>query len=88
MTLAANEPFWVIFLANLQRIPHSVIEAAQLEGAREGSIFFRIITPMMGYVIFINLVLAFSGSFKSFDLVYSMTGGGPAHYTEVIAVYV
>ncbi|MDR1904437.1 MAG: sugar ABC transporter permease [Treponema sp.] len=79
--------FMVIFLANLQRVPHSVIEAAQLEGAREGSIFFRIITPMMGHVIFINSVLAISGSFKSFDLVYSMTGGGPAHYTEVIAVY-
>jgi len=41
----------------------------------------------MGYVIFINSVLAISGSFKSFDLVYSMTGGGPAHYTELIAVY-
>ncbi|MDR1030611.1 MAG: sugar ABC transporter permease [Treponema sp.] len=79
--------FMVIFLANLQRIPNSVIEAAQLEGASEGSIFFRIITPMMGYVIFINSVLAISGSFKSFDLVYSMTGGGPAHYTEVLAVY-
>jgi multiple sugar transport system permease protein/raffinose/stachyose/melibiose transport system permease protein len=42
---------------------------------------------MLGYVIFINSVLAISGSFKSFDLIYSMTRGGPAHYTEVIAVY-
>jgi multiple sugar transport system permease protein/raffinose/stachyose/melibiose transport system permease protein len=79
--------FMVIFLANLQRIPNSMIEAARLEGAGEGSIFARIIVPMMGYVIFINSVLAISGSFKSFDLIYSMTGGGPAHYTEVIAVY-
>jgi multiple sugar transport system permease protein/raffinose/stachyose/melibiose transport system permease protein len=79
--------FMVIFLANLQRIPNSTIEAARLEGAGEGSIFLRIIVPMMGYVIFINSVLAISGSFKSFDLVYSMTGGGPAHYTTVIAVY-
>jgi multiple sugar transport system permease protein/raffinose/stachyose/melibiose transport system permease protein len=79
--------FMVIFLANLQRIPYSLIEAAQLEGAGEGKTFIKIIVPMMGYVIFINSVLAISGSFKSFDLVYSMTGGGPAHYTEVIAVY-
>jgi multiple sugar transport system permease protein/raffinose/stachyose/melibiose transport system permease protein len=79
--------FMVIFLANLQRIPNSMIEAARLDGAGEGSIFVRLIVPMMGYVIFINSVLAISGSFKSFDLVYSMTGGGPAHYTEVIAVY-
>ena len=77
----------VIFLANLQRIPNSVIEAARLEGAGEGTIFCRVIAPMLGYVIFINAVLAISGSFKSFDLIYSMTGGGPAHYTEVIAVY-
>lgn len=79
--------YMVIFLANLQRIPNSMIEAARLDGAGEGGIFARIIVPMMGYVIFINSILAISGSFKSFDLVYSMTGGGPAHYTEVIAVY-
>jgi multiple sugar transport system permease protein/raffinose/stachyose/melibiose transport system permease protein len=79
--------YMVIFLANLQRIPNTVIEAARLEGAGEGTIFLRIITPMLGYVIFINSVLAISGSFKSFDLIYSMTGGGPAHFTEVIAVY-
>lgn len=79
--------YMVIFLANLQRIPNSVIEAAQLEGAGEGTIFFKVIAPMLGYVVFINAILAISGSFKSFDLIYSMTGGGPAHYTEVIAVY-
>ncbi len=79
--------YMVIFLANLQRIPNSVIEAARLEGASEGTIFLKIITPMLGGVIFINSILAISGSFKSFDLIYSMTGGGPAHYTEVIAMY-
>jgi multiple sugar transport system permease protein/raffinose/stachyose/melibiose transport system permease protein len=79
--------YMVIFLANLQRIPNTLIEAAQIEGASEGKIFLKIIVPMLGYVIFINSILAVSGSFKSFDLIYSMTGGGPAHYTEVIAVY-
>jgi multiple sugar transport system permease protein/raffinose/stachyose/melibiose transport system permease protein len=79
--------YMVIFLANLQRIPNALIEAAQLEGASEGKIFLKIITPVLGYVIFINSILAVSGSFKSFDLIYSMTGGGPAHYTEVLAVY-
>jgi multiple sugar transport system permease protein/raffinose/stachyose/melibiose transport system permease protein len=79
--------YMVIFLANMQRLPNSVIESAQLEGAGEWTIFSRIVVPMLGYVIFINSVLAISGSFKSFDLIYSMTRGGPAHYTEVIAVY-
>jgi multiple sugar transport system permease protein/raffinose/stachyose/melibiose transport system permease protein len=79
--------YMVIFLANLQRIPNTLIEAAQLEGASEGKIFLKIIAPMLSYVVFINSILAISGSFKSFDLIYSMTAGGPAHYTEVIAVY-
>lgn len=79
--------YMVIFLANLQRIPISILESARLEGAGEGRIFLQIIMPMLGYVIFINSILAISGSFKSFDLIYSMTAGGPAHYTEVIAVY-
>ncbi|MDR2481259.1 MAG: sugar ABC transporter permease [Spirochaetaceae bacterium] len=79
--------YMVIFLANMQRIPSSVIEAAQLEGASEGRILRTIIAPMLGPVIFINSILAISGSFKCFDLIYSMTSGGPAHYTEVIAVY-
>ena len=52
-----------------------------------GNDFTRLIAPMLANVIFINTILAVSGSFKSFDLVYSMTGGGPAHFTEVIAVY-
>jgi len=79
--------YMVIFLANLQRVPDSVIEAAQMEGASEGAIFLRIIAPILAPVAFINSILAISGSFKSFDLIYSMTGGGPAHYTEVMAVY-
>jgi len=79
--------FMVIFLANLQRIPISAIEAARLEGASDGKIFLKIIVPMMGYVIFITSILAISGSFRSFDLIFSMTGGGPAHFTTVIAVY-
>jgi multiple sugar transport system permease protein/raffinose/stachyose/melibiose transport system permease protein len=79
--------YMVIFLANLQRIPESVMEAARLEGAGETAIFLKIIAPMLAPVAFINSILAISGSFKSFDLIYSMTGGGPAHYTEVMAVY-
>jgi multiple sugar transport system permease protein/raffinose/stachyose/melibiose transport system permease protein len=79
--------YMIIFLANLQRIPDSVIEAAQMEGATEGVIFRKIIAPMLAPVAFINSILAISGSFKSFDLIFSMTGGGPAHFTEVMAVY-
>lgn len=79
--------YMVIFLANLQRIPNSLIEAALIDGASEGQIFLKIITPQLVGVIFINSIFAISGSFKSFDLIYAMTGGGPAHFTEVIGIY-
>jgi len=50
-------------------------------------ILWRIILPSMVNILFTSLIFAISGSFKSFDLVYAMTGGGPARYTEVIAIY-
>lgn len=79
--------YMIIFLANLQKISRSVIEAAIIDGAREGQILGRIILPSMTGVIFTTAVLAISGSLKSFDLIWAMTAGGPAHYTEVLAIY-
>lgn len=79
--------YMIIFLANLQKISPSVIEAAIIDGATEGQILARVIFPAMVNIIFTCVVFAVSGSLKSFDLIYAMTGGGPAHYTEVIAIY-
>jgi multiple sugar transport system permease protein/raffinose/stachyose/melibiose transport system permease protein len=79
--------YMVIFLANLQRIPNSVFEAAVIDGAKESTIVFRIVLPALSAVIFTTSVLAISGSLKSFDLVYAMTGGGPVNYTYVMALY-
>jgi len=79
--------YMIIFLANLQKISPSIIEAAIIDGARESQILFHIIAPSMIHVIFTTTIFAISGSLKSFDLIFAMTGGGPAHYTEVIAIY-
>lgn len=79
--------YMVIFLANLQRIPESVFEAATLDGAKESTIIARIVLPALSNVIFTCSVLAISGSLKSFDLVFAMTGGGPVDYTSVMALY-
>ena len=64
-----------------------MIEAAIIDGASEGQVLSRVIFPAMVGVLFTTIVFAVSGSLKSFDLIYAMTGGGPAHYTEVIAIY-
>jgi multiple sugar transport system permease protein/raffinose/stachyose/melibiose transport system permease protein len=79
--------YMVIYIANLQKISPSVIEAAVIDGASEGQILGRVIFPSMVGVLFTTVVFAISGSLKSFDLIYAMTGGGPARYTEVIAIY-
>jgi multiple sugar transport system permease protein/raffinose/stachyose/melibiose transport system permease protein len=79
--------YMVIFLANLQRIPESVFEAATIDGAKESTIIMKIVLPALANVIFTSSVLAISGSLKSFDLVYAMTGGGPVDYTSVMALY-
>ena len=79
--------YMVIFLANLQRIDPGVIEAAVIDGAKEHQILLRVVLPQMVNIVFTTAVFAISGSLKSFDLIFAMTGGGPAHYTEVIAIY-
>lgn len=79
--------YMVIFLANLQRIPESVFEAATIDGAKESTIISHIVLPELAGVIFTCSVLAISGSLKSFDLVFAMTGGGPVNYTTVMALY-
>jgi raffinose/stachyose/melibiose transport system permease protein len=68
--------FMIIFLANLQKIEIGLIEAAQIDGANEIQIFFKIIVPMLASVVLINAILAIAGSLKGFDLIFSMTTQG------------
>ncbi|AEF81005.1 carbohydrate ABC transporter permease [Leadbettera azotonutricia] len=77
----------IIFLANIQRIDVSIIEAARIDGAKETQIFSRIILPALSGVIVTSAILAISGSLKSFDLIYVMTNGGPANQTSVLSLF-
>jgi raffinose/stachyose/melibiose transport system permease protein len=77
----------IIFLANIQRIDTSIIEAAKIDGAGEGQIVLRIMLPALSGVIVTSAILAIAGSLKSFDLLYVMTGGGPANRTSVLSLY-
>jgi raffinose/stachyose/melibiose transport system permease protein len=77
----------IIFLANLQKIDPSVIEAARIDGATEPQVLRYIILPALSGVIVTAAILAISGSLKSFDLIFVMTQGGPAHRTSVLSLY-
>jgi raffinose/stachyose/melibiose transport system permease protein len=77
----------LIFYASIQAIPYSIYEAAYIDGVNGFTRLFKITIPLMASTIKMNLILLLIGTFKSFDLVYIMTAGGPADSTQMFATY-
>ena len=71
----------VIFLAGLQSVPASLMEAASIDGAGPMSRLRHVTLPMITPVIFFNLVLGIIGSFQVFTVAFIATGGGPVEST-------
>jgi raffinose/stachyose/melibiose transport system permease protein len=65
---ASSGFFMVIFLAGLANIPEEVLEAARLDGASSWQSFWRIKLPLLKEVIYVALLICFTGAFKAFDL--------------------
>jgi len=74
----------VIFYAGLQSLDIQLLEAADVDGANWGVKINRIIVPLLGPTILLNVILNLIGSFRVFDIVYVLTRGGPVHYSEVL----
>ena len=76
---------FLFFLAGLQAIPRSVIEAAAIDGAGPARRFWTIVLPLLSpttfFLIVVNIVYAF---FETFGTIDAMTGGGPAKATETL----
>jgi sn-glycerol 3-phosphate transport system permease protein len=76
---------FVFFLAGLQSIPKSLIEAAKIDGAGESRRFWTIIFPLLSpttfFLIVVNFVYAF---FETFGVVHAATQGGPGKSTEIM----
>jgi raffinose/stachyose/melibiose transport system permease protein len=79
--------YMIIFLAALQNVPGEIMEAADIDGASEVRKLFSITLPMVWDTIIAAVVLCIAGSMRSFDMVFVLTGGGPAHSTELMATY-
>ena len=77
----------VLFMAGLESIPEALYEAARVDGASEWQIFRHVSLPLLLPVARISATLSVVGSLKYFDLIYVMTGGGPAHASELVATY-
>lgn len=77
----------VIFLAGLQGVSQTLVEAARIDGAGRWNIFRHVTLPALRTAMTIVLVLSLINSLKAFDIVYGMTGGGPAQSTQMLALW-
>ncbi len=78
----------LVFLAGLQSIPNEYYEAAQLDGANERQLFFRITIPLLSPTIFFILVIFMIGALQVFDTIIVLTQGGPGDATRSVVLYV
>jgi len=76
----------LIYIAALQNVPQELIEAAKIDGANPWQVLRNITLPMVAPAVTISLFLTISWSFKIFDVNLSLTGGGPAKTTEMLAL--
>jgi raffinose/stachyose/melibiose transport system permease protein len=77
----------VLLLAGIQNVPGELYEAATLDGASERQSFWYITLPGIRNVLITATLITMIGAFKVFDLVYILTGGGPANASQVLGTY-
>jgi raffinose/stachyose/melibiose transport system permease protein len=75
-----------LYLAGRQEIPVELTEAASMDGASSWQIFRSITLPLLGPTIRISVFLSIIGAIQLFDIVWVLTGGGPIHASETMAV--
>jgi raffinose/stachyose/melibiose transport system permease protein len=76
----------ILYLAGRQNIPPELIDAAKTDGAGPWQVFRHITLPLLGPTIRISVFLSVIGAIQLFDMVFVMTGGGPVHGSETMAV--
>ncbi len=78
----------MVFLAGLQGIPTSLYEAAAIDGADKKQQFFKITFPLLSPVTFFVFINTLVIAFKTFDITYTMTGGGPNYASTTLVFYI
>ena len=76
----------ILYLAGRQGIPQELHEAAAIDGAGAWQTFRHITLPLLGPTIRISVFLSIIGTIQLFDMVWVLTGGGPIHASETLAV--
>ncbi|MCD8380464.1 MAG: sugar ABC transporter permease [Lachnospiraceae bacterium] len=80
--------YMIYWLAGLQGVSSDVYEAAAIDGAGRGKTFFYIVLPLIAPTGGIIAILCAINSLKVFDIIKTMTEGGPFYATDVIATFV
>jgi multiple sugar transport system permease protein len=80
--------FAILLLAGLQTIPGDLYEAAHTDGAGRWRRFVHVTLPHLRDAIVLATLLRAVWEFNNVDLIYTLTGGGPAHQTTTLPVYI
>lgn len=76
----------IIYMAALQGVPASLKEAAYLDGMNEWQAFWNVVFPMIRPALTICVFWTLNSGFQVFDVIYSLTGGGPGRATQSVAM--
>ncbi|MFC5653305.1 carbohydrate ABC transporter permease [Paenibacillus solisilvae] len=79
--------YLVILQAGINKIPNTLYEAAEVEGAGYWTVFRTITIPLIWDSLMVVVVLWLINSVKAFDLIYAMTEGGPSGTTQTVSIY-
>jgi multiple sugar transport system permease protein len=77
----------ILCYARLLAIPPDVYEAAQVDGAGRLATLTRITLPLLGRILLLAVLFRTLDALRAFDIMYVLTGGGPAGTTETLTVY-
>ncbi|SHE85089.1 carbohydrate ABC transporter membrane protein 1, CUT1 family (TC 3.A.1.1.-) [Kaistia soli DSM 19436] len=80
--------FMIIFIAALQGVPKTIMDAAIMDGASYWRRFSRIILPWISPVIFFNIVYASIGAMQVYESIVILTSGGPGDSTRSMSIYI
>ncbi|MEJ2853860.1 MULTISPECIES: carbohydrate ABC transporter permease [unclassified Saccharothrix] len=80
--------FAILLLADLQSIPNDLYEAAAVDGAGRWRRFISVTLPHLKDAIILSTLLRAVWEFNNVDLIYTLTGGGPANQTTTLPLYV
>lgn len=79
---------FLLIYAGLQNIPQEIYESAAIDGAKYRQVVLRITLPILKPALAIIAMLRLIDSFRTFDTIYILTGGGPGTTTQTIGIYI